>query len=489
MRSAPVHAAVVAAALLALVALAAAPLVGEPAAWGDDLVWLGDSRWYFWTKVPTEGRWLVFGANHLTGTPGPALAFWLGLACWAGASLLAAFAILGPARPLAAGALALALLGNPGGLSFLLWPMTLLPVMAVLVLGAAASWLSGGRFWATGLVAAGWTGALVLGNQLLALYAAALAPLMAQGLATRGDTLARPAFGPIIAAGGGALLGILGGTLLAFAANRVVFGHFGLAPQPWRAELDAAGALRGVEAVQAAAVYLGARIAEAGLVWLFLVALAAALAAAAALLPAAVREGRAIVTGLLGLLGVGAALGLTFAVPFARGVPLPEIRGTTLLWLALLVPPALLAATTRGARPGALALLLLGGLGAGAGFAELGCFAREDRANRAVVAEVLRDAAPRLAREAPDARTLVLLGNPAGFRGDIVRDDALAFWADELFQFEGRRALPAGVAIRHCPRACPGVELSPGQRESLAVAPAAGSLARIGDAAVLRIGP
>jgi hypothetical protein len=489
MQSAPLRAAAAAALVLALVALAGALLVGEPAAWGDDLVWLGDTRIYYWTKVPTEGRWLLFVANHLTGTPGPALAFWLGLACWACASLLVAFAILGPARPVAAGALAMALLGNPGGLSFLLWPMTLLPVMAVLALGAAAFWLAGGRPWATGLIAAGWTGALVLGNQLLALYAAALAPLMAQGLATRGDPLARPAFGPIIAAGGGGLIGILGGTLLAFAANRVAFGHFGLAPQPWRAELDAAGTLRGLEAVQAAATYLGAQIAQAGLVWLFLVALATALAAAVALLPAAAREGRAAVAGLLAVVGVGAALGLTFAVPFARGVPLPEIRGATLLWLALLVPPALLAATPRGAWPGALGLLLLGSLGAGAAFVEAGRFAREDSANRAVVAEILKQAGSQLPREAPDARTLVLLGNPAGFRGDIVRDEALAFWAATLFEFEGRRTLPPGVTVRHCPRACPDTDLPDALRERLAVFPAPGALTADGDRAFLRIGP
>lgn len=442
--------------LLCVVALSW-PAALDPGLFGDDLKRLAGADTYL-TNLAREARWVVHGTNALLGVAPPALAFALCLACWCAACAITAQAICPPSPPWQPMLLALAMAASPGALSLLMWPLSAWIAQAALLATVLGLRLLPPRL--------GWAGLLVgcivlsMAHQLLALVAVGMALLIALGRGAGWRGLAA------MLAGGGC--GIMAGTLAGFTLNAWAFGHFGLLDEPWRRQL-LGDDLRGVAAAWQAGHYALAELRAAG---------------AEAFIPLALVTlalgGLALRRQPLLLLAVTGILGVTFALPAATGMPLPEARGTMLLWLGIAALAGFALATR--ARPAALGLLLaLAAIGLPPSATMLQRFQASESANRREMQAILAAAAA----NAPAARQVVLLGSPERFQGLAGRESHF-WWAYFLAEVGTREAFGQRLPVEYCLRACNSGRDWP---ELLAVFPAPGAIMLRDGVVAVRIGP
>ncbi len=468
------------AAPLAAIALLLGPALTDPGLFGDDLKWLGGTHNYI-TNLEREARWLVHAWNTLLGLPPPALAVQLCLVLWVATAAITAEALAPPRATMPALALAFALAANPGALSFLMWPLTTLPALAVLAAGTLAVRVAPRR---AGLLCVPWLALMALSHQLLALVAAGCALLVVLGLAAREAMPAAALARRLAAVLAGAGAGIALGTLAGFAGNWWAFGHFGLLPDPWRAELLPGAPARGFEAALAAAAY-ALRQLQAPLHGLFPWFAAAALLLGGAVLARPAEAGpRAAAALRLGAgLGIG---GVALAFPFATALPLPELRGTMTIWLGAVALAGL--ATWQGALrwPAAalLAAMVLAALPpAGAALAR---FSAEAAHNRAAMQGIVAALRARL-ETAPE--TIVLHGAPRLFTGLAGRPE-YDWWVYYMLEYQAARAFGRRLPVAYCVAACrEGRVLPPGRAGEGPVFPDPGAFALQDGVAYLRIGP
>jgi hypothetical protein len=176
----------------------------------------------------------------------------------------------------------------------------------------------------------------------------------------------------------------------------------------------------------------------------------------------------------------------TFLLPFATGIPLPDLEGTLNIWLGAialaavpLAPPA--RAWAAMLVMAAMVLACLPQAGAG-----LAAYSQEAAENGRRMVQILQDVAERRPDAASPPRRLMLVGAPTPFTGMLLLP-GFEFGVHILAQFEARGILGPGVAVDYCPRGCDGFDA-----EAAAIAaafPAPGALLQRGEAWILRIGP
>ncbi|MBY0337750.1 MAG: hypothetical protein K2X11_14130 [Acetobacteraceae bacterium] len=462
---------------LAVLAAFLGPALVDPGLFGDDLKTLIAPDTYL-TNLRSEARWLVHGWRVTMGALPPWLAFQLCLLAWVGTMAVTADAMLIRQPPAWGLLLTLALAANPGALSLLMWPLSSLPTLLVLLAGAVALRLVPQRPWPIAWTVAGWTALAVFGHQLLALAAVAVSLLIVLGLgaALPPRALMLRLLAVLLAAGVGLALGTLAG----FALNAWRFGHFSVVVDPWRFRL-----LEGVEGPGLAAASAGVRYGLAQLreaTWgLFLPLLLGGLALALSLL--APRERRGVVA--LRLAMAAGILLVAVALPFATGLPLPELRGTMLVWIGLAAVGAF-ALEGRRVRRAAGALLLAGLVVVGLPRTsdDLVRLSRDEARNRAAMQAILRDVAGRL-REPP--AKLVLLGAPAPFTGHPGRP-GWSWWLHYLMEYEAIAIFGRRLDVEYCPDTCRVHVLPEDRRVAREAWPNPAALQVEGGVAYLRIG-
>ncbi|MCX7371482.1 MAG: hypothetical protein NTW56_03435 [Alphaproteobacteria bacterium] len=435
---------------LALVALSW-PAALDPGLYGDDLKWFGGPDNYQ-SNLEREARWLVYWWNTRIGLWPPWLTFTLCWVLWCACCALVADAMARGWRMLL---LAAALAASPGAISILMWPMTTLPAMVVLAISVTSLRGWPGRAWPVLLGAA----AMVLLHQLLAMMLVGFALLVTLG---RG----RAPWAALFGGAAGLALGMLAGLGL----NWWLLGQVGLNDDPWRlAVLDGA---RGFTAAWRAAGIAGADMAQA------MGPAFAPLALAALALGVAALWRRPL--HLLMLAGIA---GVTLAMPLATGMTLPELRGTMLLWLAL-VGLLGFALATRAARAAMVALAALVILALPPAGQRLARFSAEEDANRRTIGAILQ-ATAEATREAPP-RVLVMVGLPTRFQGLSAREEVFAWpllQAEALtWRYFGRR-----LETDYCTSLCANGRVL--RETPSAIFPAPGFVLMLGDTAVVRVGP
>lgn len=443
--------------LATLVATAAFVLFSDgawraPYLYGDDLPWEFFPFWYY-GKLESEARWLVYAWNRVVGILPRSDAFLLSFLLWAVAAALVGRAVASKGRRGLAMAFAFALAANPAALTLWLWPHTLVPMVVALAFAMVIATLTERRpvLLAAGVAVA--TVGLTLTFQLFVFYfiGTLLAIEVAKAKPDEEGGVRRfvQRAGALLIGGG---IGAVTGIVVAYSINWYKFGHFGLTVQNFRAAYaELLGANRFEIAlnnmVDVFAV-LDAHVAGGYLPFVLLAAVAMAILG----IPVARSgsNGRRLIF-FTAVIFVFCIAVVPFALPLLTGIPVTETRAAINYWLAAvmaLLVVGLFAPGRSVTRAATVALVAVGVVGFHQSGSWLAALSRDGVANEAAAGRLF-DTVEAIAAQGPVDRVLVA-GEPSSiFVGETV-DPKNAWWISNLIQWQVDRRLQPGVATVYC---------------------------------------